>query len=252
MRRRTLITGASSGLGAGMARHLAARGHDLALTARRTDRLDALRDELLAAHPGIHVVAHRLDVDDHPQVFDVVAAAADDLGGLDRVVVNAGLGTGARVGTGRFEANRDTLMTNAVAALAQCEAAMGHFYARGAGHLVLVSSLAAYRGLPGAQTAYAASKAAVAHLAEGIRIDLLRHPGHDIAVTTLFPGYIVSEMNDVDERDVPLMTGTVAGTRAMVDLIEREVAEASVPRLPWVPLGFVLRHAPLRVLRRLV
>ncbi|MFY0409081.1 SDR family oxidoreductase [Solicola sp. PLA-1-18] len=252
MRRRTLITGASSGLGAGMARHLAARGHDLALTARRVDRLEALRDELVAAHPDVRVVVHALDVDDHQQVFDVVAAAADDLGGLDRVVVNAGLGKGARVGSGRFDANRDTLMTNAVAGLAQCEAAMEHFYDRGAGHLVLVSSQAAFRGLPGSQTAYSASKAAVAHLAEGIRMDLMRRGGHDIAVTTLFPGYIVSEMNDVNENEVRLMTGNVEGTRAMVDLIEREVAEASVPRLPWAPLGLVLRHAPLQVLRRIV
>lgn len=75
MRKNTLITGASSGLGAGMARHLAASGHDLALTARRVDRLEALRAELLAAHPGIRVVVHALDVNDHDAVFRVFEAS---------------------------------------------------------------------------------------------------------------------------------------------------------------------------------
>ncbi|MGZ5409704.1 MAG: SDR family NAD(P)-dependent oxidoreductase, partial [Aeromicrobium sp.] len=72
MRTNILITGASSGLGAGMARLFAAKGHNLALTARRVDRLDALRDELIAANPGIEVVVHALDVNDHDQVFAVV------------------------------------------------------------------------------------------------------------------------------------------------------------------------------------
>ena len=66
---RTLITGASSGLGAEMARQFAAAGHDLALCARRLDRLEALRDEILAAHPQRTVVVRRLDVDDHDDVF---------------------------------------------------------------------------------------------------------------------------------------------------------------------------------------
>ena len=71
MRKNVLITGASSGLGAGMARVLAAKGHHLALTARRVDRLEALRAELLAAHPDIDLVVHPLDVNDHDQVFEV-------------------------------------------------------------------------------------------------------------------------------------------------------------------------------------
>lgn len=252
MRRNTLITGASSGLGAGMARHLAASGHHLALTARRVDRLEALRDELLAAHPGIEVTVHALDVNDHDAVFAVFAQAAEVHGGLDRIVVNAGLGKGGRIGTGRFRANRETAMTNFVAALAQCEAAMEHFYARGTGHLVVVSSMSAMRGMPSSMTTYAATKAAVAHLAEGIRSDLIGRKGHDIAVTTLFPGYIESEMNAKVEREQRLMVDTETGTAAMVRLIEKEVTDSAVPAWPWAPIGVVMRHAPLSVVRRLV
>lgn len=244
---RTLITGASSGLGAEMARQFAAAGHDLALCARRADRLEALRHEILAAHPGRTVLVRRLDVDDHDDVFAAFRELAEGLGGLDRVIVNAGLGKGAPLGTGRFDVNRDTIATNLVSGLAQCEAAMELFRAAGRGHLVVVSSMSAIRGLPKAQTAYAASKAGIAALAEGLRVETL---GTGIVVTTLLPGYIRSEMNDRMPQKTPLMVDTPAGVRAMVRAIDREAAVAPVPAWPWRPLGVVLRHAPLSVLRR--
>jgi short-subunit dehydrogenase len=174
-------------------------------------------------------------------VFRVFGEAADQLGGLDRVIVNAGLGKGAKLGTGRYA------MTNFVAALAQCEAALEHFRAANAGHLVVISSMSALRGLPGTVTTYAASKSGVAALANGIRSDL---HGTPIKVTTLYPGYIASEMNDKLTRKPPLMTSTAEGVRAMVRAIEREVANTAVPAWPWKPLGIVLRYAPASVLRK--
>ncbi len=252
MRTNVLITGASSGLGAGMARILAAKGHHLALTARRVDRLEALRDELLAAHPGIEVVVHALDVTDHEQVFAVFKQAITDLGGLDRVIVNAGLGKGGRIGTGAFEANRQTAETNFVAALAQCEAAMEHFYERKAGHLVVISSMSAMRGMPSSMTAYAATKAGLAMIAEGIRSDLIGRKGLDIKVTTLFPGYIASEMNEGVTQETRMMVDTETGCRALVAKIEAEVVDAAVPSWPWAPIGKVMKYAPLGVVRRMV
>jgi len=252
MRSNVLITGASSGLGAGMARILAAKGHSLALTARRVERLEALRDELLAAHPDIDVVVHALDVNDHDQVFAVFDQAAADLGGLDRVIVNAGLGKGGRIGTGKFEANKQTAQTNFVAALAQCEAAMAHFYERKAGHLVVISSMSAMRGMPSSMATYAATKAGIAHLAEGIRSDLIGRKGLDIKVTTLYPGYIASEMNEGIEQEARLMVDTETGCKALVKAIEREVTDAAVPAWPWAPLGQVMKHAPLSIVRKMV
>ena len=67
---------------------------------------------------------------------------------IDRVIVNAGLGKGAPIGKGRYDANKATAMTNFVAALAQCEAAMEIFRAQKYGHLVMISSMSAYRGMP--------------------------------------------------------------------------------------------------------
>lgn len=251
-RKNTLITGASSGLGAGMARHLAAAGHDLALTARRVDRLKALKAELEASHPGRKITVHALDVNDHDAVFSVFAEAARAHGGLDRVIVNAGLGKGGRIGTGKFHANAETAQTNFIAALAQCEAAMDEFYANKSGHLVVVSSMSAMRGMPSSMATYAATKAGVAHLAEGIRMDLVGRKGLDIKVTTLFPGYIASEMNEGVEQEARLMVDTETGTKAMVKLILKEVDEAAVPTLPWAPLGLVMKHGPRALVRKLV
>lgn len=236
----TLITGASSGIGAELARQLAARGEDLVLCARRTDRLTALAAEL-----PTHVEVRTLDVTDADAVFEVVRG----LDRLDRFVVNAGLGKGRPVGSGDWAANRDTLTTNVLGAWAQAEAAMERFRAQDAGHLVLMASMSSLRGLPRSLTAYAASKAALASLGEGLRLEL---HGSPIDVTTLFPGYVESEMTQRAEGRQPLISSTEAGVRAMVAAIEARRATAYVPALPWLPLSVVMRHAPAPLLRRLV
>ncbi len=244
-----LITGASSGLGAEMARQFAAKGHDLALCARRTERLEELRNQLLAAHPDRRVELRALDVNDDAAVFEVFGAFRDDFGRLDRVIVNAGLGKGAPLGTGHFDANRETAMTNFVAALAQAEAAMEVFRAQDSGHLVLVSSMSALRGMPKSMTVYAATKAALSHLGEGLQYELLGKP---IKVTVLHCGYIASEMNERVQQQVKFMVSTEDGVRAMVDAIEKQKAHAYVPPLPWTALAPVMKHAPLPLLKRLL
>uniref|UniRef100_UPI0031D457B6 SDR family oxidoreductase n=1 Tax=Saccharothrix mutabilis TaxID=33921 RepID=UPI0031D457B6 len=242
MRKTILITGASAGLGAEMARQFSAMGRTLALCARRAEELERLRSAL----PGPASV-RVLDVTDHDAVFAVFGAFAAEFGTLDRVVVNAGIGKGRPIGTGGFAANRRTAETNFVAALAQAEAAMEIFRRQGHGHLVLVSSVSALRGLPGSATAYAATKAGVSALAEGIRADVLGTP---IKVSAILPGYIRTELNA--RLRAPLMVDTVVGVRAMVRAIEREAPRALVPGWPWRVLAPVVRHAPLRVLKRVL
>ena len=211
MRKTILITGASSGLGAEMSRQFAARGHDLALCARRTEKLEALRAEIHAASPGARVEIRALDVTDDDAVFEVFGGFQADFGTIDRVIINAGLGKGAPLGTGRYDANRETAMTNFVAALAQSEAAMEIFRAQNAGHFVMISSMSAVRGMPKTLTTYAATKAGVAHLAEGLRAEL---HGKPIKVTVLYPGYIRSEMNEKVQQSTPLMASTEKGVKA--------------------------------------
>ena len=241
MRKNILITGASSGLGEGMAREFAKMGRNLALCARRTDQLEALKAELLAANPQIKVFVRPLDVLNYDQVFSVIRAFRDDLGTLDRVIVNAGMGKGASIGTGYFYANRQTAETNFVAALAQCEATLEIFRQQNAGHLVTIASVAAVRGLRGAQTTYAATKAALASLSEGMRVDLLGTP---IKVTTIYPGYIKTAINE-KMKNAPFRVDLESGSRALVKAIESETPEAFVPRWPWAPLSYAFRRMPL-------
>jgi short-subunit dehydrogenase len=245
-RRNILISGASSGLGAGMAREFAARGRNLALCARRTDRLEALREELLARYPGITVAVRALDVNDHDAVFAVFNRFADDLGRLDRVIVNAGVGNGASLGTGHFRANAHAAQTNFVAALAQAEAALELFRPQREGHLVLMSSISAVRGLP-RLTTYSASKAAVAALGDGVRADLIGNP---IKVTTLLPGYIRTDLN-ATAKPTQLIIDSENGCRLLAKAIEREPGRAVVPAWPWVPIGIAMRLLPLSIVAKL-
>lgn len=248
----TLITGASSGLGAEMARQLAARGQDLALCARRVERLEELRDEIVADHPERRVEIRPLDVTDDDAVFAAFRGFAEDFGTIDRIIINAGLGKGAPLGTGKFYANRQTAMTNFVAALAQAEAAMEIFRAQKRGHLVFISSMSALRGFPKYMTTYAATKAGVSSLAEGLRSEMQASPDLDITVSTIMPGYIRSEMNERVPK-TPFMVDTESGVHAMVDAIEKgKAASSEVPSWPWVPFGVAMRHLPLNVVRRMM
>ncbi len=239
-----LITGASSGLGAGMAREFAKRGYDLALCARRLDALEALKSEL----SGTRVELAALDVTEHAAVFETFRQFRESFGRLDKVIVNAGIGEGAPIGKGGFAKNRATLEVNLVAALAQAEAAMEIFRDQNAGHLVFMSSMSAIRGMRGAMTSYSTSKAGLAHLAEGLRLEMLHKP---INVTTLMPGYIQSEMTQgQDTSKTPFIIDGAKGARLLADAVESGRNHVTVPRWPWSVLGAVMKMLPLSLLRR--
>ncbi|MGO3046399.1 SDR family oxidoreductase [Psychrobacter celer] len=243
-----LITGASSGLGEGMARLFAKLGYNLAICARRTDRLERLTSELVAEYPDIRVEYRALDVSNYDEIFSVFDAFAADFDGIDRVVVNAGVGDSRRIGKGRFETNRHTVEINFISALAQCEAAMSIFRAQNSGHLVVISSMSAMRGLPKHLTAYGASKAGLAHLAEGIRADMLL-TNLPIQVSTIYPGYMRTEINE-NAKPLPFEVNAETGTKAIVAAIEAEVEEACVPSLPWSVVGKAMKHLPLQVVNK--
>lgn len=248
-RNKILITGASSGLGEEMARRYAAQGKDLALCARRLDRLESLRDEIYSQNPAVSVAIAALDVTDHDAVVEVFGRLRDELGGLDRVIVNAGLGKGAKVGSGRPDANLATARTNFVGALSQAEAALEIFRAQKYGHLVFVSSISADRGLPGPKAVYSASKAGVAALGEALASEL---SGTDIAVTTLLPGYIATDMSDKAGDSSALTASLDEGVSAMVAAIDKEPRRAALPGFKWQGIDIALRFLPNQVTDRMV
>ena len=246
MAKTILITGASSGIGAGMAREFAKKGYNLAICARRLERLDALKQELESNY-GIQVNTKVLDVTNYDQVFEVFNEFKDEFSTIDRIIVNAGVGDGRRIGKGKFAINRATVETNFISALAQCEAAVEIFRAQNAGHLVVISSMSAIRGMPKHLTAYGASKAAVAALAEGIRAELLNTP---IKVSTIFPGYIRTEINEGAQK-LPFEVDEKTGSRLLAAEIEKEPIKAYVPKWPWLPIGIAMKVLPLKLVNKL-
>jgi short-subunit dehydrogenase len=239
-RQKILITGASSGLGAGMARAFAAKGRDLALCARRTDRLDELKAELSQQYPSVKIAVATLDVRDHEQVPKVFAELSEELGGIDRIIVNAGIGSGAPLGSGKLWANKKTIETNLIAALVQIETALEMFHSSGSGHLVLISSVLGNKGVPGVKAAYCASKAGLTSLGESLRAEYANGP---IKVSAIEPGYIESEMT-AKSASTMLMVDNETGVKALVAAIEREPGRAVVPRWPWAPLVQLMRVLP--------
>lgn len=242
-----LITGASSGLGAMMARKFAFLGYDLAICARRLERLDALKTELQKQY-GIKVLTKALDVTVYDDVFKIFEEFAGEFGKLDKIIVNAGVGDSRVIGHGRFNINRATAETNFIGALAQCEAAMQIFRRQNSGHLVVISSMSAIRGLPRHLTTYAAAKAGLAHLAEGMRADVLKEK-LPIHVSTIYPGYVRTDLN-IGAKYLPFEVEEEEGADVIIKAIEANVQEAFVPLWPWLPIGLGMKYLPLRLITK--
>lgn len=236
------LTGASGGLGEGMARAFARRGYRLVLASRRTDKLKSLAEELSAAGAG-GVTVHALDVTDFDSVPRVLAAAAAETGGLDIVIANSGIGVPSPVGRGAFEAARRVIDTNLLGAIATVDAAVELFRKQGHGHIVAISSVAAVRGMP-TQGAYSASKSGLTRYLEALRCEV---SGTNIRVTDLAPGFIDTDLNrGMPSR--PFLVSAEKGTEMMVAMIEQEVGFRYVPLMPWTLIAQVLKILPARLL----
>jgi hypothetical protein len=242
MVRSMFITGASAGIGAGLAAEFARRGWNLAIAARRVDRLESLASELRAAGAG-RVLPLSLDVTDFASIGAALQRAAAELGRLDVVVVNAGVGYHLPVGKGKFELARRTIDTDLTGAIATLEAALPILRAQGGGQLVAITSIAGSRGMP-FLGAYSASKAGLHRYLQSLRAEVYREP---IDVTELAPGYIDTDMNR-GARHRPFVIPLAKGAAIMARLIERRVRHRYVPAWPWALVAPVMRVLPTRFL----
>jgi len=236
-----IITGASSGIGHALARELARRGYGLGITARRADALEELAGEI-GKDPGAggaSVEVRRLDVQDSEAVRTTIHELAATMGGVGTVVVNAGIAINRQIASGNFERDESTIRTNLIGAMATIDAAAEVMKAARAGQIVVISSVAAYRGLPG-NAAYSASKAGIAAYAEAARAELRRY---GVQVTTLFPGFIDTPLNR-SLKSRPFLISVEAGAKQIADLVERGVRSSTVPVWPWTAIGYVMRGVP--------
>jgi len=178
-RRRALVTGASSGIGAATARLLAGEGYRVALLARRRDRLDSLHEELVGDG---HLVL-TCDLVDAQAIEASFAALTESFGGLDLLVNNAGMGYRARVEELNPALLDQLFASNVRGLLLACRSALPLLRLGDAPVVVNVSSVVGRRGVPG-QAAYCASKAAVTSIGESLRVEWAED---GIAVCTLSP-----------------------------------------------------------------
>ncbi len=219
-----VITGASSGIGWAIAHELARRGCAVGLIARRAERLSALAGEIVAA--GGKAAYAAADVGDRGQALAAFRTVRDQLGPADLLLANAGVGLPTPLEPLNIPQVELMFRVNTLGVVYAIEAVLPEMLERGRGHLAAVSSLAAYKGLPG-ESAYCASKMAVNVYMDGLRIQL-RSRG--IFVTTLCPGFIDTPMTQVNEFPMPWLMSAEKAARKMVRALERR---RKVYNFPW-------------------
>lgn len=248
MSKTVLITGASAGIGRALAQEYAARGCNLGLTGRRLPALEELRQQLLDDHgaAGIRVEVATVDVADAADARRQLHVLQDALGGVDTVVINAGINAFTRIGGDDLEREAAIIRTNLVGAMATAGAAVEHFLTRGGGHIVGISSLASMQAMP-RQAAYCASKAGFSMYLDALRIE---HRANNIRVTQIRPGFVKTGiMRNIEKY--PFAISAEAAARQIAAAIEKGRKEALVPFFPWALLRPLFGHFPDSIWRRL-
>ncbi|MFN4258344.1 MAG: SDR family NAD(P)-dependent oxidoreductase [Gemmataceae bacterium] len=219
-----VVTGASSGIGWELAKELAGRGCRLGLLARRRERLETLAEEIRAQGGSAAVAV--ADVAEHPATITAIHALAEQLGPIDLLVANAGIGSTTHIDPFDAAETERLFRINFFGMVHAIEAVLPDMLRRRTGHLVGISSLAGLRGLP-AESAYCSSKAAQAVYLEGLRVQLRPY---QIKVTTICPGFIRTPMTA--KARFPLLWALDAdvAARRIVRAIERG---KKVYRFPW-------------------
>jgi short-subunit dehydrogenase len=220
--RTALVTGASAGIGAAVAKRLAAGGTEVALCARRTDALAEVRDAIVA--DGGRARVYELDVTDPTRVYDVLQRADDDLEGIDLVIANAGVARGRWSGKLRWSDVAPILEVNVIGATATLTALLPRMVGRERGHLVGISSLAAYRGLA-KQATYSASKAYLSTFLEGLRVDLRTTR---ISVTDIRPGFVETALT-AGGKSMPFMVDVETAAKEIVGAIHSRKSVHAFP-----------------------
>ena len=223
--RHVLITGASSGIGAALARSYARAGVSLSLTARDWTRLEQVATQCGAA--GAEVVFETADICDAAAVPAWIADC-DTQRPVDMVIANAGLGGERVIATATGEplsVAHEIIATNILGVANTIIPLLPRFVARGKGHVVIMSSLAAYLGLPQAPL-YSASKAAIRIYGQGLR-RLLEPKG--IRVTVICPGFVDTPMSASVPGERPFLWTTERAARRIVAGLARGEREIAFP-----------------------
>ncbi len=226
------ITGASSGIGEHVARRLAARGDTVVASARSEDDLNALRDDLSECKGRL--VPFPLDVTDRDACLKAGREIEAEIGTVDCAIFNAGT---YKPDTGEdFDAEnmRRHIELNLFGMVHGMEAVLPAMRERRGGHLVFVSSVAGYRGLP-RSISYSASKAAVITMAESLKIEL---KPFDIKVQVVNPGFVKTPLTDKNDFKMPMLMPVEDAADAFVKGIDGDSFEITFPK----PFTFIMNR----------
>ena len=218
-----MITGASSGIGKGIALEIAARGANLGLLARREELLNDIAGE--AKTHNVKAVSAAVDVRDAEAVRAAANRFRHELGPIDILIANAGIGTADHATRLKPEHVAKVMSINVLGAANSVAAVLPEMVERKHGRLVAISSLAAYRGVA-KSAAYCASKAAMSSYFESLRIDL-RHSG--VGVTTIYPGFIKTDLTAGRAAKMPYLMELDYAVKKIISAIEREKKTYAFP-----------------------
>ncbi len=211
-----LITGASSGIGAELARQISTKGAILGLIARRLEKLEEVKNQ--TETNGAIVRIFPVDVTDFKAVKSATENLIREFGKIDMLIANAGI-AGKTVSAWKINPDdfSEVIKINLLGAVNSVAAVLPSMYERQNGHLVAISSLAGFRGLP-KSAAYCASKSAMTTFFESLRIDLLKSGIH---VTIIQPGFIKTPLTAGRKGNMPFLMELDVATSKIIKAIEK-------------------------------
>ncbi|MBT8396846.1 MAG: SDR family NAD(P)-dependent oxidoreductase, partial [Gemmatimonadetes bacterium] len=232
------ITGASSGLGEGLAIRLVREGYAVGLSARREALLSKVADRIRAE--GGTAAVYPCDASDGPAVIDAIRRCEDTLGPVDLLVANAGMSLNTLIEAFDASGVEKVLDVNLLGAVYATEAVLAGMLERGRGQIVAVSSIAGFAGLP-MSAAYSASKGGMTNFFESLRIDLR---GTGVDVTVIHPGFVRTPMTAHNRHAMPFIMDLEPAVELMVKAIRKRKKSLA---FPWQLAGLVWS---LRILPR--
>ena len=223
------IIGASSGIGRALARELAARGATLALSARRQEELESLRDSLGNQHK-----CFPLDVRDAALMNSTALEIHAAFGRIDRVIFLAAAYKPMQLSALDMTATSEMVEVNILGAFYMVHAVLPILAAQASGQIALCGSVAGYTGLPGGQP-YSATKAAIINLAESLKNET---PAH-IDIKLINPGFVKTPLTDKNDFPMPMIVSTEEAANAIANGLLSSAFEISFPRILTWSLKFL-------------
>ncbi|MBE7413592.1 MAG: SDR family NAD(P)-dependent oxidoreductase [Leptospiraceae bacterium] len=233
-----IITGASSGIGEGLAWEFAKLGYNLGLAARNIDKLDKIKSKIHTQFPEILVETAKLDVMQYDSVEKVITSLDRRLSNSTEILIaNSGIAGSKESGIGKFEDNRKVIETNLLGAIATIDAGLSFFKPRKKGTIVGISSVAGFRGLPGS-AAYSSSKAGLSTYLESLRGEVRRYGIH---VCCIHPGFIDTPIKN---KKRAFEISVEKGSSLIASAILKKKKSSTIPWFPWAMVGFAMRNIP--------